>query len=164
MKEEFLTFWSRRYEYALPHDLAYSDDEDLVNVEDDDGVDVMSTDVARGHSGDGGGDDWRCPCTTFLQKVPRREGGDRDKNGMQFDFKQTYAIPELDRYQCGIHNICKSCYNTNKASPKARIGYKPRDAVRTEEESTDNYDPRTLPLCRLGCPSCLFGMIPETKS
>ncbi|GJY59706.1 hypothetical protein Tco_0459598 [Tanacetum coccineum] len=32
-------------------------DEDLVNVEDDDGVEVMSADVARGHDGDGGGDD-----------------------------------------------------------------------------------------------------------
>ncbi|GJY45091.1 hypothetical protein Tco_0433304 [Tanacetum coccineum] len=42
---------------ALPHDLADSDDEDLVNVEDDDGVEVMSADVARGHGGDGGGDD-----------------------------------------------------------------------------------------------------------
>ncbi|GJW56256.1 putative reverse transcriptase domain-containing protein [Tanacetum coccineum] len=42
-------------EDALPHDLADSDDEDLVNV-DDDGVDVMSADVARGHGGDGGGD------------------------------------------------------------------------------------------------------------
>nr|GEV85253.1 retrotransposon protein, putative, Ty1-copia subclass [Tanacetum cinerariifolium] len=42
-------------EDALLHDLAYSDDEDLVNV-DDDGVD-MSTHVARGHDGDGGSDD-----------------------------------------------------------------------------------------------------------
>nr|GEU87808.1 zinc finger, CCHC-type [Tanacetum cinerariifolium] len=42
-------------EDALLHDLAYFDDEDLVNV-DDDGVD-MSTLVARGHDGDGGGDD-----------------------------------------------------------------------------------------------------------
>ncbi|GKA15452.1 reverse transcriptase domain-containing protein [Tanacetum coccineum] len=39
---------------ALPYDLAYSDDEDLVNVDDDDD---MSADVARGHGGDGGGDD-----------------------------------------------------------------------------------------------------------
>nr|GEW46778.1 hypothetical protein [Tanacetum cinerariifolium] len=41
-------------EDALPHDLADSDDEDLVNVVDDDG---MSADVARGHGCDGGGDD-----------------------------------------------------------------------------------------------------------
>nr|GEU84300.1 hypothetical protein [Tanacetum cinerariifolium] len=42
-------------EDALPHDLADYDDEDLINVDDDD-VD-MSADVARGHGGDGGGDD-----------------------------------------------------------------------------------------------------------
>ncbi|GJV77208.1 hypothetical protein Tco_1508792 [Tanacetum coccineum] len=45
-------------EDALPHELADSDDEYLVNVDDDDDdVSVMSTDVARGHDGDGGGDD-----------------------------------------------------------------------------------------------------------
>ncbi|GJX76929.1 reverse transcriptase domain-containing protein [Tanacetum coccineum] len=47
-------------EYVLPHDLEDSDDEDLVNVDDDDGVDVVYSyvrDVARGHNGDGGGDD-----------------------------------------------------------------------------------------------------------
>ncbi|GJS24300.1 retrotransposon gag domain, retroviral aspartyl protease [Tanacetum coccineum] len=36
---------------ALPHDLADSDDEDLVNVNDDDDV-AMSADVAKGHGGD----------------------------------------------------------------------------------------------------------------
>ncbi|GKA86483.1 putative reverse transcriptase domain-containing protein, partial [Tanacetum coccineum] len=44
-------------EDALPHDLADSDDEDLVNVDDDYGVEVMLADVARGHDGDGGRDD-----------------------------------------------------------------------------------------------------------
>ncbi|GJZ55753.1 putative reverse transcriptase domain, ribonuclease H-like domain, aspartic peptidase domain protein [Tanacetum coccineum] len=43
-------------EDPLPHDLADSDDEDLVNV-DDDGVDKMSADVTRSHGGDGGGED-----------------------------------------------------------------------------------------------------------
>ncbi|GJS43784.1 putative RNA-directed DNA polymerase, eukaryota, reverse transcriptase zinc-binding domain protein, partial [Tanacetum coccineum] len=43
-------------EDALPHDLAASDDEDLINV-DDDGVDKMSADVARSHGGDGDGED-----------------------------------------------------------------------------------------------------------
>nr|GEY74529.1 hypothetical protein [Tanacetum cinerariifolium] len=42
-------------EDVLPHDLADSDDEDLVNVDDDD--DGMSADVARGHGVEGGGDD-----------------------------------------------------------------------------------------------------------
>ncbi|GJT89482.1 reverse transcriptase domain-containing protein [Tanacetum coccineum] len=43
-------------EDPLPHDVADSDDEDLINV-DDDGVEKMSADVARSHGGDGGGDD-----------------------------------------------------------------------------------------------------------
>ncbi|GJY26380.1 reverse transcriptase domain-containing protein [Tanacetum coccineum] len=46
-------------EHVLPHDLVDSDDEDLINVDDDDGV--MSADVARGHSGDGGGDNRPLP-------------------------------------------------------------------------------------------------------
>ncbi|GJX97887.1 hypothetical protein Tco_0353685 [Tanacetum coccineum] len=44
-------------EDALPHDLADSGVEDLINV-DDDGVEKMSSaDVARSHGGDGGGED-----------------------------------------------------------------------------------------------------------
>ncbi|GJX38854.1 F-box domain containing protein, partial [Tanacetum coccineum] len=44
-------------EDALPHDLAYSDVEDLINV-DYDGVEKMSSaDVARSYRGDSGGDD-----------------------------------------------------------------------------------------------------------
>ncbi|GJT30476.1 hypothetical protein Tco_0910751 [Tanacetum coccineum] len=44
-------------EDALPHDLADSNVEDLINV-DDDGVEKMSSaDVARSHDGDGGGED-----------------------------------------------------------------------------------------------------------
>nr|GEZ99787.1 hypothetical protein [Tanacetum cinerariifolium] len=43
-------------EDALPHDLADSDNEDLINV-DDDGVDKISADVSRSHDNDGGGDD-----------------------------------------------------------------------------------------------------------
>ncbi|GJX57735.1 hypothetical protein Tco_0287632 [Tanacetum coccineum] len=48
-------------EDVLPHDLADSDDEDLANVDDDDGIAVMSADVAKGHGGDGGGDDRPSP-------------------------------------------------------------------------------------------------------
>nr|GEU84144.1 hypothetical protein [Tanacetum cinerariifolium] len=43
-------------EDPIRHDLADSDDEDLVNFDIDDGVN-MSADVARGHDGDGDGDD-----------------------------------------------------------------------------------------------------------
>ncbi|GKC66237.1 hypothetical protein Tco_1098835 [Tanacetum coccineum] len=44
-------------EDPIPHDLADSDDEDLVNLDIDDGVNVMSAHVARGHDGNGGDDD-----------------------------------------------------------------------------------------------------------
>nr|GFB87574.1 hypothetical protein [Tanacetum cinerariifolium] len=43
-------------EDPIPPDLADSDDEDLINLDIDDGVNI-SADVARGHGGDGGGDD-----------------------------------------------------------------------------------------------------------
>ncbi|GJS78137.1 retrotransposon gag domain, retroviral aspartyl protease [Tanacetum coccineum] len=46
-----------------------SDDEDLANDDDDD-VDVMSADVARGHGGDGGGDDR--PPTSDTHRLPRQ--------------------------------------------------------------------------------------------
>nr|GEZ92208.1 hypothetical protein [Tanacetum cinerariifolium] len=41
----------------IPYDLAHSDDEDLVNLDIHDGVNVVYSNVARGHDGDGGGDD-----------------------------------------------------------------------------------------------------------
>nr|GEV45548.1 hypothetical protein [Tanacetum cinerariifolium] len=44
-------------EGALPYDLAESDNKDLINVDDDDGVDKMSADVARSYSDDGEGED-----------------------------------------------------------------------------------------------------------
>ncbi|GJV88407.1 hypothetical protein Tco_1532345 [Tanacetum coccineum] len=56
-------------EDALPHDLADSDDEDLINV-DDDGVDKMLADIARSHGGDGGGGDRTPP-----HQVPTGCGG-----------------------------------------------------------------------------------------
>nr|GEV58802.1 hypothetical protein [Tanacetum cinerariifolium] len=74
-------------EDALPHDLADFDDEYLVNVDDDDGVD-MSADVAKGHDDDGGGDDrpptHHIPTSCggcFANRGPGgAEGGDRDKD------------------------------------------------------------------------------------
>ncbi|GJX83445.1 zinc finger, PHD-type containing protein [Tanacetum coccineum] len=60
MKEEFPGWFGK----PIPHDLVDSDDEDLVNLDIDDGVNVMSADVARGHDDDGGGDD-RPPSTSY---------------------------------------------------------------------------------------------------
>ncbi|GKC80189.1 hypothetical protein Tco_1130963, partial [Tanacetum coccineum] len=48
-------------EDGVPYDLADSDDEVLANDDDDDDECVMSASVARGHDGDGGGDDPRRP-------------------------------------------------------------------------------------------------------
>ncbi|GJS11993.1 hypothetical protein Tco_0368789 [Tanacetum coccineum] len=71
-------------EDPIPHDLADSDDEDLVNLDIDDGVNVvysseeedclldMSADVARGHGGDGGGDDRPPP---YQVRAPKAQFG-----------------------------------------------------------------------------------------
>ncbi|GKE60505.1 hypothetical protein Tco_1510872, partial [Tanacetum coccineum] len=58
-------------EDPFPHDLADSDDEDLINV-DDDGIDKMSADVARSHSGDGGGEDRPPPYHVATGKGKRK--------------------------------------------------------------------------------------------
>ncbi|GJQ93476.1 hypothetical protein Tco_0004615 [Tanacetum coccineum] len=65
-------------EDVLPHDLADSDDEDLVNDDDDD-VAIMSVDVARGHGGDGGGDD-RPPSRQIFTGC-RGRGGQKPNRG-----------------------------------------------------------------------------------
>nr|GEV18947.1 hypothetical protein [Tanacetum cinerariifolium] len=44
-------------EDPIPHDLADSNDEDLVNLDIDDSVNIVYSNVARGHGGDDGGDD-----------------------------------------------------------------------------------------------------------
>nr|GEV92709.1 hypothetical protein [Tanacetum cinerariifolium] len=72
-------------EDGVPHDLSYSDDEVLTNDDDDDVVVVCST-VARGHDGDGSGDDPSRPplrpirtgstrCTTLSGIKSRRKKG-----------------------------------------------------------------------------------------
>ncbi|GJT23932.1 retrotransposon protein, putative, ty3-gypsy subclass [Tanacetum coccineum] len=64
-------------EDALPHDLADSDDEDLANDDDDDVA--MSADVARGHGGDGGGDDRPPPRQIDVARGHGDDGGDDDR-------------------------------------------------------------------------------------
>ncbi|GJR82493.1 hypothetical protein Tco_0153278 [Tanacetum coccineum] len=69
-------------EDPIPHDLADSDDEDLVNLDIDDGINVllvqMSPDVARGHGDDGGGDDHPPP-----HQIPTGCGGCLGNRGLQ---------------------------------------------------------------------------------
>ncbi|GKD73911.1 hypothetical protein Tco_1332193, partial [Tanacetum coccineum] len=107
-------------EDPIPHDLADSDDEDLVNLDIDDG---MSADVAQGHGGDGGGDD-RPPS----HHIPTGYGGclgNRDKNFWiftQFDMRPHMVIrscwqPYLIR---AIQQHLQKIYNGKKAALKER--------------------------------------------
>ncbi|GJZ24864.1 hypothetical protein Tco_0562323 [Tanacetum coccineum] len=95
-------------EYVLPHDLADSDDEDLVNVDDDDGVAVMSADVARGHGGDGGGDD----------RPPPHEsaGGCRGKGTWK---------PNLRGRKAGRMHTCKETRNLGLRKITDELGPQP---------------------------------------
>ncbi|GJS48359.1 histidine kinase 3, partial [Tanacetum coccineum] len=100
-------------EDPMPHDLADSDDEDLVNLDIDDGVNVMSADVARGYGSDVGGDDHPPPhqiptgcggclgnrvvdCTTLLRQVPaeQKAGG-----GSWLGLGVCHAIPTWNPYR-----------------------------------------------------------------
>ncbi|GJY45062.1 reverse transcriptase domain, reverse transcriptase zinc-binding domain protein [Tanacetum coccineum] len=97
-------------EDPIPHDLADSDDEDLVNLDIDDGVNVMSADVARGHGGDGGGDDRPPPYQTQFDLRPHMESDrwpqiyagiqqhlQKIYNGKKAALKERYWVPEEDR-------------------------------------------------------------------
>nr|GFC36689.1 hypothetical protein [Tanacetum cinerariifolium] len=68
-------------EDPIPHDLADSDDEYLINLD----IDDESTDVARGHGGDGGGDD-RPPS----YQVPIGCGGCLGNRGIQQHLQKIY--------------------------------------------------------------------------
>ncbi|GJU53232.1 hypothetical protein Tco_1226946 [Tanacetum coccineum] len=93
-------------EDAFPHDLADSDDEDLVNVDDD--VDVMLADVARGYYRDGGGD---------VPPPPHQLGGGCRGKGTR--------KPNLGGRKAGRLNTRKETRNlelrkiTNKFGPRA---------------------------------------------
>ncbi|GJX84572.1 DIE2/ALG10 family protein, partial [Tanacetum coccineum] len=64
----------------VPLDLADSDDEVLANDDDDD-VDIMSATVARGHGGDGGGDDPSRPPQRLIRTGCRGVGGRKPNRG-----------------------------------------------------------------------------------
>ncbi|GJT18860.1 hypothetical protein Tco_0877566 [Tanacetum coccineum] len=89
-------------EDPIPHDLADSDDKDLINLDINDGVNVMSADVAWGHGGDGGGDDRPPPYQTQFDLRPHMES-DR--------WPQIYA---------GIQQHLQKIYNGKKAALKER--------------------------------------------
>ncbi|GJV49571.1 isovaleryl-CoA dehydrogenase, mitochondrial [Tanacetum coccineum] len=89
-------------EDPIPHDLADYDDEDLVNLDNDDGVNVMSADVARGHGDDGGGDDRPPPhqiptdCRGCLGNRVIHQHLQKIYNGMKAALKERYCIPDSD--------------------------------------------------------------------
>ncbi|GJW10121.1 hypothetical protein Tco_1575948 [Tanacetum coccineum] len=99
-------------EDPIPYDLADSDDEDLVNLDIDDGVNVMSADVARGHGGDGGGDDHPPP-----YQVPTGCGGFLGNRG------KGIRKPNLGGRRAGRLHTCQETWNlrlkaiTDKSGP-----------------------------------------------
>ncbi|GJT52904.1 hypothetical protein Tco_0987958 [Tanacetum coccineum] len=150
---------------ALPHDLADSDDEDLVNVEDDDGVKVGPT------AGDGGGDD-RPPFNTHIPtgcggcfanrgKGTRKPIWVEGKRG-----RNTYArSPEPRILMRASSSISKSCTIQQGFSQAAHWVINPRTG--TMMWSTIRHGrgvPRSITPGRLGCPVLHFGMIPGTSS
>nr|GEY75749.1 oligopeptide transporter 4-like [Tanacetum cinerariifolium] len=100
-------------EDALPHDLADSDNEDLINV-DDDGVDKMLADVARSYGGDGRDEDrplhTMYPVVLWVALL----------NETQFDLRPHMESPEWTEINADIQQHLQKAYNTNKAALKAQ--------------------------------------------
>ncbi|GKB51514.1 hypothetical protein Tco_0902267 [Tanacetum coccineum] len=112
---------------SIPHDLHYSVVEDHVNVDV-----MMSADVARGHGGDGGGDD-RLPLNQLVRRftwefpmhfgswcniLAERKAEVLGKIGTQFDLKphmQSELWPEIRK---GIDQHLGKIYIDNKSSLK----------------------------------------------
>nr|GEW13436.1 hypothetical protein [Tanacetum cinerariifolium] len=127
-------------EDALPHDLADSDDEDLINV-DDDGVDKMSADVAQSYSGDGGGEDRPPPhhvptgCEgCFANRGPEgAESGAHYRYWGQLSFYVYFIITQFDLrphmessdwtvIDAGIQQHLQKAYNTTRLLLRPTIG------------------------------------------
>nr|GFB94864.1 hypothetical protein [Tanacetum cinerariifolium] len=152
-------------EDALPHDLADSNDEDLVNVDDDDGVD-MSADVARGHDGDSGGDD-RPPthhipigCEAKAPKNPIWVAGKRAARRPETSdlllLEASHANPAPDIYQCGHPVAIAKVVQYQQGFPQGNaLGYKPRDRDLQRGEHQAATSREHYP-GRLGCPDCLL--------
>nr|GEY45862.1 protein terminal ear1-like [Tanacetum cinerariifolium] len=87
----------------LTTNLAESDNEDLINV-DDDGVDKMSADVARSHGGDGGGEDrplhTMYPAVTCVALLTEAKANESPISVARQRGRAAHGIPRLDRDQC----------------------------------------------------------------
>ncbi|GJV19009.1 RNA-directed DNA polymerase, eukaryota, partial [Tanacetum coccineum] len=150
-------------EDPIPQDLADSDNEDLINLDIDDGVNVMSADVARGHGGDGGSDDHPPP-----YQIPTGYGGCLGNRDTQFDLRLPHeSRPLATDILCG-HPAApwpKVLLWQEGASKKdigvpERTGLMPGSGLsagpslatfldKLDAQLTFGYDPRTLPG---GCP------------
>ncbi|GKC00388.1 F-box domain containing protein, partial [Tanacetum coccineum] len=124
---------------ALPHNLADSDDEDLINV-DDDGVDKVysseeeDSDVARSHGGDGGGKGKRKPnlggraagrlnTRDKTRNLSLKEITDKKRprpDPTQFDLRPHMESLDWTEINTGILQHLQKAYNTNKAAFKAQ--------------------------------------------
>nr|GEW58347.1 hypothetical protein [Tanacetum cinerariifolium] len=90
-------------EDVLPHDLADFDDEDLAN--DIYYVAVVYSNVARGHDGDGGGNDRSPPLTLDFHRLPR-QGNPKTQQGRQKSRQTEY--PRGTR-NLGLRKITDQC-------------------------------------------------------
>nr|GEX94402.1 hypothetical protein [Tanacetum cinerariifolium] len=140
-----------------------SDDEDLVNVDDDDGVD-MSADVAQGHAGDDGGDDRKGTRKPNLdgRKLGRLHTRQETQNlrlkkitydkgpvpiRFKWDDKKTLMPLALYIYQCG-HPAAppKFVQYQQGFSQGSALGYKPQDQeVRRGEHQMESSPTREYP-------------------
>nr|GEU43179.1 hypothetical protein [Tanacetum cinerariifolium] len=115
-------------EDALPHDLAYSDDEDLVN---------MSADVARGHDGDGGGKGTRKP-NLGGRKAGRLHTSQETRNiGLKKITDDKGPVPI--RFECDDK---KTLMPLGDHASHCALGYKPRDRdlQRGEHQATTSRE------------------------
>nr|GEX16335.1 hypothetical protein [Tanacetum cinerariifolium] len=77
-------------EDALPHDLAYSDDEDIVNVDDDDGVDEPSPSHSK--SSKPGKEHGRMPTGIPVTCSPSRSDGSNTPSGVPYTEEEINAL------------------------------------------------------------------------
>ncbi|GKB55251.1 retrotransposon gag domain, retroviral aspartyl protease [Tanacetum coccineum] len=103
-------------EDPIPHDLTDSDDEDLINLDIDDGVKVMSADVARGHGGNGGGDDRPPP-----YQIPISCGG--LGNETQFDMRPHMDSDRWPLIYAAIQQHLQKIYNGKKAALRRALDF-----------------------------------------
>nr|GEW31781.1 hypothetical protein [Tanacetum cinerariifolium] len=138
----------------VPHDLADSDDEDLVNLDIYDGVN-MSADVARGHGSENGGDDrpppyeiptgrgGSCRCTTLLSAKCCRSERRRSWQRLGLPSLPTWNLIAYHKSIRPSNIICKSSTMARRLLSTKGIGFLKRTRLTTWSAS-DADVPRTF--------------------